>query len=95
MDELLYEALDRYYHALELTGYMSKNHGFKLLVLSFYRDIILRDFQDFITSDDKYLIEKAINCMFGTDCVLPFPDYGQKTTLITGDNGKAITPPEC
>lgn len=94
MDEIVYEALARYYHALELKGYMPLSHSYKLLVLSFYRDAILNDFMQFVTDDDKYTIEKALNCLYGTTCTIPYTDYLKKSWLVTGSNGEPIYPPD-
>ncbi len=95
MDEIVYEALSRYYHALELKGYMPITHSLKLLVLSFYRDAVLKDFMQMITEEDLYLIEKAFNCLYGTSCVLPYPDYKKGAELIAWQiPGKYITPPK-
>ena len=40
MNEIIYEALGGYYHALEKKGYMPYGDVIKLLVLSFFNDFV-------------------------------------------------------
>lgn len=84
MDEIVYEALLKYYHALELKGYMADSHTFKLLVLSFYNDFVYNDYRGNITKDDYHLIEKALDCIFGSTCLIPYPDYMKMGKLYLG-----------
>ncbi len=85
MDEIVYEALVKYYHALELKGYMSYNHSAKLLVLCFFRDFISEDYRGLISEDDYRLIERALNCLYGTSCLIPYPDYLKMGKLRLGE----------
>lgn len=85
MDEIVYEALYRYYHALELKGYMSDIQSYKLLVLSFYLDFITNDYRGMISKEDYSLIEKALNCLYGTSCLIPYPDYLKMGKLRLGE----------
>lgn len=85
MDEILYEALTKYYHALELKGYMSQSHGVKLLVLGFYRDFMLHDYRGILSKEDYHLIEKALDCIYGTSCLIPYPDYLKMGKLHLGE----------
>ena len=85
MDEILYEALTKYYHALELKGYMSKSHGIKLLVLCFFRDFVYHDYRGLLSKRDYCLIEKALDCIYGTSCLIPYPDYLKMGKLHLGE----------
>ena len=85
MDEILYEALSKYYHALELKGYMSKAHSFKLLALIFYRDFVFHDYRGLLSKKDYRLIEKALDCIYGTSCLIPYPDYLKMGKLHLGE----------
>lgn len=84
MDNILYEALTKYYHALEVKGYMSKSHSFKLLVLAFYRDFVYNDYRGMISKEDYRLIERALDCIYGTSCLIPYPDYLKMGKLNLG-----------
>lgn len=85
MDEILFEALSEYFHALELKGYMSKGHSMKLLVLSFYRDFVFKDYRGILSKRDYCFIEKALDCIYGTSCLIPYPDYLKMGKLHLGE----------
>ena len=85
MDEILYNALTKYYHALELKGYMANSHAVKLLILIFFRDFIFHDYRGLITKEDYRLIEKALDCIYGSTCLIPYPDYLKMGKLYLGE----------
>ena len=85
MDEIIYNALSRYYHALETLGYMAHHHAQKLLLLIFYRDFVYHDYRGLISKKDYLLIEKALNCLFGSTCLIPYPDYLKMNKLYLGN----------
>lgn len=85
MDEILYEALTKYYHALELKGYMSRKHSDRLLILCFYRDFIFNDYRGILKREDYHLIEKALDCIYGSSCLIPYPDYLKMGKLHLGE----------
>ena len=85
MNEILYNALTKYYHALELKGYMANNHAVKLLILIFFRDFVFHDYRGLITKEDYHLIEKALDCIYGSTCLIPYPDYLKMGKLYLGE----------
>lgn len=85
MDEMVYEALTRYFTTLEKKGYMSYDNVFKLLVLNFYKDFVYNDYRGLITKEDYRLIERALNCLYGTTCLIPYPDYLKMGKLHLGE----------
>lgn len=85
MDEMLYNSLSSYFHVLELKGYMPYKDMMKLLVLGFYRDFVFNDFRGIITRDDYLLIERALDCLYGSTCLIPYPDYLKMGKLHLGE----------
>ena len=85
MDKIIYEALSKYFHALEIHGYMSKTHSIKLLVLSFFKDFVFQDYRGILTKEDYCLIERALDCLYGTSCLIPYPDYLKMGKLHLGE----------
>jgi hypothetical protein len=85
MDEMLYNSLMSYFHALELKGYMPYKDMMKLLVLGFYRDFVFSDYRGIITRDDYLLIERALDCLYGSTCLIPYPDYLKMGKLHLGE----------
>ena len=85
MDSIIYDALSSYYHALELKGYMSNSHAMKLLLLIFYRDFVFHDYRGLISRDDYLLIERALDRLWGSTCLIPYPDYLKMGKLHLGE----------
>ena len=85
MDEMLYSSLSSYFHALELKGYMPYKDMMKLLVLCFYRDFVFSDYRGIITRDDYLMIERALDCLYGSTCLIPYPDYLKMSKLHLGE----------
>jgi hypothetical protein len=84
MDNIVYNALTSYYNALSYTGYMADSQTQKLLVLSFYKDFVYEDYRGLISKDDYHLIERALDCLYGSSCLIPYPDYLKMGKLNLG-----------
>ena len=84
MDDLVYDTLSHYFHALEVRGYMPFSDSVKVLLLLFYKDFVYNDYRANITEEDYHLIEKALNCLYGTTCLIPYPDYLKMGKLHLG-----------
>jgi hypothetical protein len=85
MDEYIYQSLSHYYTALGKLGYYKSADVKKLLVLLFYRDFVFNDYRGFISRSDYLTIERALNCLFGTTCLMPYPDYLKMGKLHIGE----------
>ena len=85
MDKIIFNALEAYYNALEKKGYMADIYWKKLLVLIFYRDFVFGDYRGFLSKEDYLLIEKALECIWGTVCLIPYPDYLKMGKLHLGE----------
>lgn len=75
MDRIVYNALSSYYNALEKKGYVSYPQMEKLLILCFYHDFVGHDYRGILSREDYLLIEQALDCLYGTTCLIPYPDY--------------------
>lgn len=84
MDNIVYEALSRYFHTLETLGYMPYNQAQKLLVLIFYKDYLMEDYRGLISECDYCLINQALECLYGSSCLIPYPDYNKMGSLQLG-----------
>ncbi len=85
MDSVIFNALSSYYHALELKGYMPHSHAQKLLLLIFYRDFVFSDYRARLSYEDYRLIERALDCLWGSSCLIPYPDYLKMGKLHIGE----------
>lgn len=85
MDELVYNSLSHYFNVLQKTGYYSYADTYKLLVYVFYKNFIFNDYRGLLSSEDYFLIEKALECLYGSTCLIPYPDYATMGTLNLGN----------
>lgn len=85
MDNIIYNAITHYYAALCKLGYYSYKEVEKLLVLCFYRDFVYNDYRGVLSREDYSYIEKALNCLFGSNCLMPYPDYLKMGKLHIGE----------
>lgn len=75
MDNLTYEALSKYFTHLSNVGYFKQSDVDKLIVLTFIQELLDRDFRGLVTEDDYDYIVKAMYCLYGSSCLIPYPDY--------------------
>lgn len=85
MDEVLYNALTGYYKVLQRRGFFSYNETLKILVLGFFRDFVFHDYRGILSKGDYRDIERALNCLFGSNCLIPYPDYLKMSKLHLGE----------
>lgn len=85
MDSIIYKAITQYYAALCKLGYYSYESVFALLVLCFYRDFVFHDYRAVLSRKDYHDIERALNCLFGSNCLIPYPDYLKMGKLHIGE----------
>lgn len=85
MGEIVYNSMTGYFDALEKLGYLSDSQVRKLLVLSFYKDFMFSDYRGLISREDYMLIGKALDCIYGSSCLIPYPDYLKMGKLHLGE----------
>ena len=85
MDEIIYNGITSYYKALGKLGYYRYKDVFRLLLLCFYREFTLEDYRGILSREDYRQIERALNCLFGSTCLIPYPDYLKMGKLHIGE----------
>ena len=75
MDNVVYESIKRYFTSLSMFGYKSYNDTYKLLYIISIRDFIYNDFRGLITENDYRIIGRSLYNVFGTTCLLPYPQF--------------------
>ena len=85
MDNIIFNAITQYYIALSKLGYYKYGDVFSLLVLCFLRDFVYQDYRGTLSKSDYSIIEKALNCLFGSNCLIPYPDYLKMGKLHIGE----------
>ena len=91
MDSFVYNTLSSYFHSLSITGYMQQRTVNCLLVLLFYYYLIYEDYRGYISKEDYATIEKALNSLYGTNCLIPYPDYLKMGKLKLGEMTEIAT----
>lgn len=66
------DGLNLMFKALKMTGKLSYLDIDKLLAILCIDDLILTS-SELITENDARCISKAVNCLLGTSCLLPYP----------------------
>ena len=85
MDNIIFNSLIHYYKALSKLGYYKYADVFSLLVLCFIRDFVYQDYRGILSKGDYSIIERALNCLFGSNCLIPYPDYLKMSKLHLGE----------
>lgn len=80
LDKTLLEALNRYYDALSKLGYINYETVSKLIVALFLNDILNGEFEEPLCEKDYNTITKALYCILGNTCLIPFPVYRRYTS---------------
>lgn len=74
MDDVLYEACKRYFTALAHYGYKDEMEVRKLLLYIYIQELV-NIYPVSISGDDYTALEKALYCIYGTTCLIPYPTY--------------------
>ena len=85
MDNIIFNSLTHYYTALSKLGYYKYGDVFNLLILCFINDFVYQDYRGVLSKRDYNTIEKALNCLFGSNCLIPYPDYLKMGKLHIGE----------
>ena len=85
MDNIIFNTITDYYKVLQRRGYHSYKDVKRILVLSFYRNFVMNDYRGLISREDYSYIERALNCLFGSTCLIPYPDYLKMSKLHIGE----------
>ena len=81
MDNILYEALKKYFTSLSLLGYVNYEDVNKILVLIFIQELLENNCKVFITEGDKKIIDKVLYCLYGSTCLIEYPSHTVNTLL--------------
>lgn len=78
LDNITYQAINRYFTVLEKTGYIKDSDVNKLILLQFLQNFVY-EYQGYITEEDYNTINLIITCLIGSSCLIPFKQYKQMT----------------
>lgn len=79
MSNFIYEVLSRYFNTLSILGYKEYLSVYKVLLLILIKDFIDRDYYGYLTKEDYNTVNKALYCIYGTTCLIPYSGKYSKT----------------
>jgi len=77
MDDLLYESCLRYFTSLANYGFKSELEVKKLLFYVYIQELV-NTTSIVINEEDYKHLENALYCMYGTTCLIPYPNYCER-----------------
>lgn len=91
MDLFIYNAINHYFKVLEVTGYYKIKDVRKLLVLIFLYSLLFEDYRGKVSEKDYSIFDKALECLYGTTCLIPYTDYLKMGKLKLGEWAELIS----
>lgn len=86
LTDLAHIGVCNYFKALSTFGYKSYDDVNKLLTLLFIDYLLESPFSMYITEEDYRTINKALYCLYGSTCLIPYPEFYATTSLVQNIN---------
>lgn len=71
----LHQAIKAYFNILRRTGYKKYSQVDDLLLLSAIEGMLNGPMAEFVTEEDFRSIDKALYCLYGKSCMIPYPSW--------------------
>lgn len=89
----VFKSVNTYFNTLAQLGYKKQSDVDKLLIYNFIEEMLTGEMRYFITEGDYRLIEQALSCLYGSSCLIPYPQYSNDDTLFGHwESGGLISP---
>lgn len=89
----VFNSIGTYFNALTQFGYKKQEDVNKLLVYNFIEEMLTGEMRFFVTEADYRLIEQALSCLYGSSCLIPYPQYANDDCLFGHiESGGLISP---
>lgn len=85
-------SLSSYFDALGKFGYMNDKEVEKLLMFIFIEELVTGELREFITEADYRDIEKALYCLYGSSCLIPYPDLANADSIWHRTDSSILLP---
>ena len=83
LNNIALDSLQRYFTVLESIGYISQGETNKVILLQFLQEI-LQEYPYFITEEDYTTIERVVQCLSSSTCLIPYREYQQLSLPVIG-----------
>lgn len=90
INEVITESIQNYFYQLAIGGYKKNSSVNKLLVLQFIGELLQGDLRFYINKEDHRAIQKALYCIYGSDCMIPFPQYEIDQSMVAGGDQSVL-----
>lgn len=78
-----FESIKRYFKSLFQLGNMSYEQTYKLIVFLFIEEILRDDKRSIIITEEDYeTLTKVVYNLYGTSCLIPYPDRIKQSAPI-------------
>lgn len=84
--DLSYKSIVRYFNTLSVLGYKSYKDVYKLFLLLSIEDLLNGPLCLYISEEDYKTISNVLYCLFGTTCLIDYPEFAVDTSLIQNLN---------
>ena len=88
----VFNSVSSYFNTLTQFGYKKQSDVNKLLIYVFISELLTGDMRYFITEEDYKLINRALTCLYGSSCLIPYPKYINDDSLFGHINDEPIVP---
>lgn len=90
LNNLAYTGINNYFKALSTFGYKNYTDTYRLLALLFISELLDSQFSMYIDEDDYRTITNVMYCLFGSSCLIPYPEFNVNTSLVWNlNNGES------
>lgn len=86
LDNIAYTSISNYFQALSTFGYKGYKEVNKLLVLLFIEELLRSSLNIYISEEDYKAITNTLYCLFGSTCLIPYPEFIVNTSLVQALN---------
>lgn len=90
MEDNVFDALCKYFKSLSLYGYKSYRDVQSLLVLIAIEEIMDGYFSNFVTEEDYKVLNNTLSCLYGTSCIIPYPEFKLKENSLSTFNNNPV-----
>lgn len=82
LTKVAYFSTKNYFDYLSQFGYRSDKDISKLLVMQFIEELLYGKLSLYVDENDYKIIENALYCIYGDNCLIPFPQYNINKNIL-------------
>lgn len=82
LTDIAYTSINRYFNTLSKLGYKSDNEVYRLILLLFIEEMLDSSFSLYIDEEDYRTINNVLYCLFGSTCLIPYPEFLQGNSIV-------------